>query len=58
MNQVIDYHAILPELILSATILLVLVVDIFLPAKRKSWSMFIGTMDVQPVAAVTSRTTC
>jgi NADH-quinone oxidoreductase subunit N len=42
MNQVIDYHAILPELILSATILLVLVVDVFLPAKRKSWSMFIG----------------
>ncbi len=42
MNQVIDYHAILPELILAATILLVLVVDVFLPAKRKSWSMFIG----------------
>ena len=42
MNQIIDYHAILPELILSGTILLVLVVDVFLPAKRKSWSMFIG----------------
>ena len=42
MNQTIDYHAILPELILSATILLVLVVDVFLPPKRKSWSMSIG----------------
>jgi NADH-quinone oxidoreductase subunit N len=42
MNQVIDYHAILPELILSGTILLVLVVDVFLPAKRKSWSMIVG----------------
>ncbi len=42
MNQVIDYHAILPELILASTILLVLVVDVFLPAKRKSWSMIVG----------------
>ena len=30
MNQAIDYHAILPELILSGTIVLVLVVDAFL----------------------------
>jgi NADH-quinone oxidoreductase subunit N len=47
MNQTIDYHAILPELVLSGTVLLVLVVDVFLPAKRKSWSMIvalIGTM--------------
>ena len=42
MNQAIDYHAILPELILAGTILLVLVVDVFLPAKRKSWSMIVG----------------
>jgi len=42
MNQVIDYHAILPELILAGTILLVLVVDVFLPVKRKSWSMIVG----------------
>jgi NADH-quinone oxidoreductase subunit N len=42
MNQTIDYHAILPELILSGTVLLVLVVDVFLPAKRKSWSMIVG----------------
>ncbi len=44
MNQTIDYHAILPELILSGTVLLVLVVDVFLPAKRKSWSMIVGLM--------------
>ena len=36
MNQAIDYHAILPELILSGTILLVLVVDVFLPARSAS----------------------
>ena len=42
MNQTIDYHAILPELILSGTVLLVLIVDVFLPAKRKSWSMVVG----------------
>jgi len=46
MNQVIDYHAILPELILSGTILLVLVVDVFLPAKRKSWSMPLALVGV------------
>ena len=36
MNQSIDYHALLPELILSGTLLLVLVVDVFLPAERAS----------------------
>ncbi len=46
MNQVIDYHAILPELILSGTILLVLVVDVFLPEKRKSWSMAVALVGV------------
>ena len=30
----VDYHAILPELILAGTIMLVLVVDLFLPARR------------------------
>ena len=39
MNQAIDYHAILPELILSGTILLVLVADAFLPLKRKWLTM-------------------
>ncbi len=46
MNQVIDYHAILPELILSGTILLVLVVDVFLPARRKWMSMPVGLVGV------------
>lgn len=46
MNQVIDYHAILPELILSGTILVVLVVDVFLPEKRKSWSMAVALVGV------------
>jgi NADH-quinone oxidoreductase subunit N len=39
MNQAIDYHAILPELILSGTILLVLVADAFLAPRRKWLSM-------------------
>ncbi|MEO8425109.1 MAG: NADH-quinone oxidoreductase subunit N [Actinomycetota bacterium] len=46
MNQVIDYHAILPELILSGTVLLVLVVDVFLPAGRKWLSMPVGLLGV------------
>jgi NADH-quinone oxidoreductase subunit N len=46
MNQVIDYHAILPELILSGTILLVLVVDVFLPPRRKWISMPVGLVGV------------
>ena len=46
MNQVIDYHAILPELILSGTVLLVLVVDVFLPARRKWLSMPVGLLGV------------
>ena len=46
MNQVIDYHAIMPELILSGTIMLVLVVDVFLPAKRKWFAMPISLLGV------------
>ena len=47
MNQPIDYHAILPELILSGTILLVLVADAFLPLRRKwvtMWLALAGTV--------------
>src|SRR5918994_559736 len=47
MNQSIDYHAILPETILSATILLVLIADAFLSARRKWFTMpigFVGTV--------------
>jgi NADH-quinone oxidoreductase subunit N len=42
----IDYHAILPELVLSGTIFLVLAVDLGLPPHRKWWAMpisFLGT---------------
>jgi NADH:ubiquinone oxidoreductase subunit 2 (subunit N) len=47
MNQAIDYHAILPEMILSGTILLVLVADAFLKQRRKWFTMplaFLGTL--------------
>jgi NADH-quinone oxidoreductase subunit N len=46
-NPVIDYHAILPEMILAGTILLVVVFDSFLSPGRKHWTMplsFLGTL--------------
>jgi NADH-quinone oxidoreductase subunit N len=46
MTQAIDYHLILPELILSGTIVLVLIVDVFLPARRKWWSMPVALVGV------------
>ena len=46
MNQAIDYHAILPELILSGTILVVLIVDAFLSPKRKWLTMPIALVGV------------
>jgi NADH-quinone oxidoreductase subunit N len=42
----IDFHAILPELILSGFIVLVLVVDVFLPAQRKWWAMPLSLVGV------------
>jgi hypothetical protein len=39
MNLPIDYHAILPALILAGTIVLVLVVDVFLRQSRKHLTM-------------------
>ena len=42
----IDYHALLPELILSSTILLVLVVDVFLPERAKWFAMPLGLVGV------------
>jgi NADH-quinone oxidoreductase subunit N len=42
----VDYHAILPELILAGTIMLVLIVDLFLPTRLKSGSMAIGLLGV------------
>jgi NADH-quinone oxidoreductase subunit N len=46
MSQPIDLHAILPEMILSGTIVLVLIVDVFLPAKRKWLAMPLGLLGV------------
>ena len=47
MNQAIDYRAILPELILSGTLLLVLLADAFLRPRRKWLAMplaFVGVL--------------
>jgi NADH-quinone oxidoreductase subunit N len=51
----IDYHAILPELILGGTIVLVLVADTFLGARHKWWSMPVSLVGVLAalVAALT-----
>jgi NADH-quinone oxidoreductase subunit N len=46
VNQAINYHAILPELILSGTILLVLIADAFLPLKRKWLAMPLALVGV------------
>jgi NADH-quinone oxidoreductase subunit N len=45
-NPVIDYHAIAPELVLTGTIFVLVVLDVFLPNERKHWAMpvaFLGT---------------
>ena len=42
----VDYHALLPEEILACTILIVLVVDLFLPERRKWLAMPIGFLGV------------
>ena len=42
----IDYHALLPVEILAATILVVLVVDLFLPARAKAMSMWVAMVGV------------
>jgi len=51
----VDYHALLPDLILAGTILLVLVVDVFLPERAKWLAMPLGLMGVvASLAAVLS----
>jgi NADH-quinone oxidoreductase subunit N len=51
----IDYHALLPVEIVAATVLLVLVVDLFLPARAKAASMWVGFVGVvAALAAVLS----
>jgi NADH-quinone oxidoreductase subunit N len=42
----IDYHAILPVLILSGTIVIVLITDLFLSPRHKSASMWVGLVGV------------
>lgn len=42
----IDYHAILPELIITGTLLIVLVVDLFLPTHRKAWNPILSLAGV------------
>ena len=42
----IDLHAALPEIILTAGLLLVLCVDLFLPDERKKWNSLIAMMSV------------
>jgi NADH-quinone oxidoreductase subunit N len=51
----VDYHALLPELILSGTILLVLIVDVFLPERAKWFAMPLGLTGV--VAALVALAT-
>jgi NADH-quinone oxidoreductase subunit N len=46
VNPTIDYHAILPEMILSGTILLVVVADAFLGKPRKHWTMALSLVGV------------
>jgi NADH-quinone oxidoreductase subunit N len=46
MNQAIDLHAILPEMILSGTIVLVLIADAFLSQRRKWFTMPVGFLGV------------
>src|SRR5947208_1021528 len=49
----LDLHALAPELVLSATLLLVLCVDLFLPDKRKEWNGFLSMVGVMGAAVAT-----
>ncbi|MGH2793562.1 MAG: NADH-quinone oxidoreductase subunit N [Actinomycetota bacterium] len=42
----IDLHAALPEIILTAALLLVLTIDLFLPDERKKWNSLIAMLGV------------
>ena len=54
MNQAIDNAAILPELIMAGTIVLVLIADAFLSPKRKWLTMWLAFAGV--LAAASGRT--
>jgi NADH-quinone oxidoreductase subunit N len=49
----IDYHSIAPEIILAATIIVVLVADLFLRPERKWWSMVLSFIGVAAALGVT-----
>jgi len=51
--QSIDFHAILPELILSGTIVVVLVVDAFLPLRRRWFAMPLSLLGVVAASVAT-----
>ena len=53
MIQSIDFHAILPELILSGTIVVVLVVDAFLPLRRRWFAMPLSLLGVVAASVAT-----
>ncbi len=55
MTQAIDYHAILPELILSGALVVVLVVDVFLRPSRKWLAMPLSLLGV--IAALVAELT-
>src|ERR1043165_6464386 len=42
----LDLHAIAPELVLAGTVLVILVVDLFLPERQKLWSGFLAMTGV------------
>ena len=56
--MVIDWHAILPALILSGTILVVLVTDLFLPQRHKSASMWVALLGVLATLVAKLRISC
>jgi NADH-quinone oxidoreductase subunit N len=49
----IDYHSIAPEIILAATIIVVLLADLFLRPERKWWSMVLSFVGVGAALGVT-----
>lgn len=53
MQPTIDFHALAPELILSATILLVIIVDVFLKPKHKPAAMWISLVGVSAALVAT-----
>jgi NADH-quinone oxidoreductase subunit N len=49
----LDLHAVAPEIVLSAALLLILCIDLFLPEKRKQWNGLLAMTGVLLSAVVT-----